>query len=308
VTTTPGIDVSHWQTRTPPLGGVSFLIARATVGTGPDERYALHIGNARKAGIVTGAYHFNWSTLTIASQVKAFIATAGDVDLYALDVERDAGSGTPRFSPAEARDFIARFHDATGKRIGLYMSESDFYRDVGQDWNWVANWSRRPSIPWKLWQYGKSTLHTPPPTIDGDVFNGTIAELRTFAGVAMPLVVTSTATKIVALTIGDQIFNPDGSPLVKMSVATKRASPYGVKIGTVAYRVLHVTTGGSVKLALVRNADVTLTDPAPDATPYNEADVKARVASATAVLEARIGTKTTALRVIEADAREAAAA
>ena len=53
-----GIDVSHWQTSTPSLSGLSFLIARASVGNAIDDKYAMHIGNARKAGLITGAYHF----------------------------------------------------------------------------------------------------------------------------------------------------------------------------------------------------------------------------------------------------------
>ncbi len=293
-TRAPGIDVSHWQARTPPLGGVSFLIAKASEGTTPDDKYGQHIGNARSAGIVTGAYHFARNDVDIAKQVAAFVRYAGDVDLYALDVE-----GFHATSLAQTKAFLAKFRAATGKRIGLYMSESGFYRDAGQDWNWVANWSQQPRIAWRFWQYGKSTLHTPPPSIDGDYYNGTTAELREWIGAPMtPLELNTVAPKVVALSVGDQLYNPDGTPLVKMSVNAKRTSPYGAKRGTTAYRLLHVTTGGKVTLALVRNADVTITDPAPDATPYSAADI--------AALEARISAKNTALRAIASEAAQAA--
>jgi hypothetical protein len=144
--TVEGIDVSHHQSTTPGLSGLGFLFARKSIGTQQDEKYGLHIGNARRAGLLTGAYHFNWSPISVADQVRAFLANAGDVDFYALDVEPD--SGTPAFSRTQARDFIARVQD-TGRECGFYMSESSFF-DAGQDWNWIANWSNRPSRPLPL--------------------------------------------------------------------------------------------------------------------------------------------------------------
>jgi hypothetical protein len=168
--TVEGIDVSHHQSTTPGLSGLGFLFARKSIGTQQDEKYGLHIGNARRAGLLTGAYHFNWSTLSVADQVRAFLANVGDVDFYALDVEPD--SGTPAFSRTQARDFIARVQD-TGRECGLYMSESSFF-DAGQDWNWIANWSNRPSRPYRFWQY-----HGGP--IDRNRFEGTLAQLRALA-------------------------------------------------------------------------------------------------------------------------------
>jgi hypothetical protein len=168
--TVEGIDVSHHQSTTPGLSGLGFLFARKSIGTQQDEKYGLHIGNARRAGLFTGAYHFNWSPISVADQVRAFLANAGDVDFYALDVEPD--SGTPAFSRTQARDFISRVQ-ATGREIGLYMSESAFF-DAGQDWNWIANWSNRPSRPYRFWQY-----HGGP--IDRNRFDGTLAQLRALA-------------------------------------------------------------------------------------------------------------------------------
>jgi lysozyme len=174
--TVRGIDVSHHQLTTPSLDGLGFLFARASIGTQPDDKYAMHIANARRAGLLVGAYHFNWSTLSVADQARAFLAAAGDVDFYALDVE---GSSPPQFTRAEAAAFIDRVH-AAGKPIGLYMSESGFYADVGQDWNWIANWSHRPSRLCLLWQYTGGP-------IDHDLFDGSLAELRALSARAAPL-------------------------------------------------------------------------------------------------------------------------
>jgi hypothetical protein len=76
-----------------------------------------------------------------------------------------------------------------------------------------------------------------------------------------PLVITSTTPKVVSLPVGVQLVNPDGTALVKVSLAQKAASPYEAKIGTAIHRVVSINTGGSPKLALVRSSSVTMTDP-----------------------------------------------
>ena len=165
-----GVDVSAHQATTPALAGVEFLFARATYGTSSDVRYAAHIGRARAAGLATGAYHFG-RTGNVSAQVAAFLAAAGSVDWYALDLESDGAN--PAMTRAEAVAFVLGVH-ATGRRIGLYHSESGFPA-VGQDWNWVANWSATPKIPWTFWQHRGSPL-------DLDRFKGTSAELHRTTG------------------------------------------------------------------------------------------------------------------------------
>lgn len=169
-----GIDVSQWQPTTPSLAGKAFLIARASIGTTADAVYNEHIANARKAGVYTGAYHFNWDEdsdpatpdATPEEQARFFLRVAGDVDLYALDVE-----GKRAFEPDEARRFIQTVQRA-GKRIGLYHSISGYF-DAGQDWDWVAWWPDReppngPARHWDIWQYGSDPTYKPK-IIDGNV-------------------------------------------------------------------------------------------------------------------------------------------
>lgn len=173
-----GADVSVWQPTGLKLPGLSFLIPRASIGTAKDSHYDGHIASARRAGIITGAYHFNW-TGPVAAQVRAFLAAAGNVDLYAIDVE-----GKTAFDHARTAEFIDRVHQA-GKKILLYHSASGFF-DAGQDGNWIASWTiAPPKRPWVLWQY-TSSGHVPPYAgrLDMDRFNGTLAQLRAFAGAA----------------------------------------------------------------------------------------------------------------------------
>ena len=172
--TVDGIDVSVYQNPTPSLDGLGFVIAKASEGTRPDPRYAQHRAATRAAGLVFGAYHYNSKLIGVAAQVAAFLQAAPDADLYALDVE---GGPAELFTPADAAQFIAGMH-AAGKTCGLYHSESGWF-DAGQDWNWVANWSREPMVPWTFWQYRGSPL-------DLDRFNGTADQLRTLAGITTP--------------------------------------------------------------------------------------------------------------------------
>jgi hypothetical protein len=185
--TLKGIDVSKWQAATPSVTGLSFLFARATIGTEPDVRYKRHIAAARMAGLVTGAYHFNWSPLPIESQVNAFLAAAGDVHLLALDVETQTEKRKAngqiirpyvrRFTQAQARAFIkgVKAADPLHRKVGLYMSDSGFYLTAGQDFNWIANYSYRPSKDWSFWQYRGDPG-------DLDKFAGTPADLAKMAG------------------------------------------------------------------------------------------------------------------------------
>lgn len=167
---TLGIDVSEYQAATPPLRGLSFLFARASIGTRPDARYARHIFAARRAGLLVGAYHFNDRHLAPTAQARAFLAAAGDVDFYFLDVE-----GADAMTPAQIQTFFAEVRRA-GKRVGLYHSASGFPH-LGQDYDWVAEWDtagRPPAIPWTFWQFRGSPL-------DLDRYNGSPDQLRELA-------------------------------------------------------------------------------------------------------------------------------
>lgn len=178
-----GIDVSKWQTATPSLAGLSFLFARASIGTLPDPTFAMHTGNARRAGLVTGAYHFGDSRLPPVRQARTFLEAAGDVDFYFLDVE-----GSHAMSADQIRAFFDEVH-AAGKRIGLYHSLSGF-PELGQDFNWVAFWSGSPpSRNWTFWQYRGSPL-------DRDRFIGSEAELRALASTLPDTATEDTVTTI----------------------------------------------------------------------------------------------------------------
>lgn len=170
--TLEGIDVSRYQRTTPNLAGLSFLMARATYGTARDPMFATHIANARKAGLLVGAYHFGVGDISAPVQGGAFLAAAGAVDFYVLDLERNGSAMS--MTHAQATLFMAGVR-AKGHRIGLYHSDSGF-PSLGQDWSWVAKWGATPpSRSWAFWQYRGSPL-------DLDRFHGDSAALHALAG------------------------------------------------------------------------------------------------------------------------------
>jgi hypothetical protein len=170
--TVEGIDISHWQATTPGLGGLGFVAVRASYGAYGDGSYPMHARNVRAAREILIAYHFGRNATatgdTIAEQVATFLRVGGAADGFALDVESDGGK--PRMSDAQAKEFMDRVQQ-TGREIGLYMSESAFRTGLGQDWNWVANWSSQPRIPFRIWQW-----HGGP--MDRNRFMGSLDTLR----------------------------------------------------------------------------------------------------------------------------------
>lgn len=178
-----GLDLSVYQAHTPNLAGKGFMFARATYGTSKDGMYDAHVAHARGQGVVTGAYHFGIS-MDGAAQARAFLAAAGKVDLYVLDLEADGNRA--RMSDAQVKAFIATVR-GQGHKVGLYHSESGF-PNLGQDYNWIAKWAPSPpSHPWHFWQYTSSgSVPGYAGRLDLDVFNGDLADLRRFVGQAAP--------------------------------------------------------------------------------------------------------------------------
>jgi hypothetical protein len=292
--TTLGVDVSLWQGTTLDwskidLAGVDFAVAKATEGTAiVDPTYAVNLAHIRSTTLVPGSYA--WLTPN-ADQVKAvtlFIDTvnahggglAGQ--LVALDIEQ------PGCTPGMIRAWAAAFkRRAPGHPLFLYIgrnviSDMGYPRlaDIGP-W-WEPLYPGGPGYPgdaspvwrtglagWKaptIWQYGQRAAPTAPGPVDSDAFLGTADELRAYTGATMKTPLTDATPKMVQLSVGDQIYNPDGTPLVKVSVAgPARLSSYGVTIGGRPARVIPVSTGGVSYLGAVLNSAVTITPAPPSA-------------------------------------------
>lgn len=239
-----GIDLSSWEPTTPSLAGRSFVIARATYGPWVDRLYTHHVGVARAAGLVTGAYAFGIAG-DVPAQVAAFLAAAGDVDLLALDLETE--SGKPPMTNAEGAAFIAAVQGA-GRRCGLYHSRSG-YPELGQDWRWVADWSTTPpGIPWDVWQHRGSPL-------DLDSFAGTPDQLRALGRGANMKAITDETPATMTVAAGTQLYDLDGTTELNATggkwTTTTPLRPSPFRCGTQAAMYISYPNPGTRRLALV---------------------------------------------------------
>lgn len=202
-----GIDVSA-HNGVYSTAGQDFVFIRACYGVLKDTRYDQHFAQAKAAGVVTGAYCFG-RNMDATDQADRLLEIGGACDYLFLDREADAGH--PTMTVPQARTFIRHLHDK-GRRAGLYASESGYPSDAfGADYRWVANYSRKPSIPWNFWQYSGTSL-------DRNYFDGTLDQLRALAGTAPgqpPASAGEPMTNLFPLTARRVVDLPKGTVLQK---------------------------------------------------------------------------------------------
>ncbi len=236
-----GIDVSYANAGDTTSPSVSFVIARATYGTARDGRYIQHIISAKRQGKISGAYGFG-TYKSGYEQAVAFLNAAGIVDIYALDLEVEAGKR--RMSDTQARAFIAYVKSKRGHCL-LYHSDSGFPY-LGQTGHWVAKWSSTPPTrPWQFWQYHGAPL-------DRDMFHGTLDQLKAYVGKPV-LPDTSTTPKPVywnvVITGATRIYNrPFGTVVGTVTAASYRCTRTKIS-GVWWYKIISGISGKPTSLA-----------------------------------------------------------
>jgi lysozyme len=216
-----GIDVSHFQGTvnwTEVAGsGVAFAFAKATDGiTYVDPDFAVNWPAMQSAGLLRGAYHFYEPADDPASQAQNFLSTvslaSGDLPPV-LDVETlgDVSSGE-LWSGVAA--WLQAVQAATGRQPILYLAP-EFWDDNSPDLAltsyplWLADYASQPTLPngwttWHFWQHSETgTVPGVSTSVDLDLFNGTLAQLQEWLGLATPSTTVSasmsaTATPTVA--------------------------------------------------------------------------------------------------------------
>lgn len=183
--------------------GIVGVIHKATQGTSMvDNMYQQNRTKAQAAGLLWGAYHF--ATLgNGAAQADFFLSKAGadPQTLLVLDFEPN---GNSTMTLDQARAFVSRIKDVTGKFPGFY-SGSLIKQLLGgkpadpllsQCFLWLAQYGPAPkNIPatwptWTMWQYTDGVLGPQPHSVDGigncdrDQFNGSLEALQKLWGVA----------------------------------------------------------------------------------------------------------------------------
>ena len=176
--------------------GVTAVIGKATQGsTYIDPNYAQNSKAATSAGLMWGAYHFGVNG-DGAAQADHLLGVTGSCPetLLVLDFEPNGGREAT-MTLDQARAFVRRIHDRTGRWPGLYSGSllkdalgDHRDADLAQCWLWLAQYGPIAKVPanwpvWTLWQYTQNGVVdgvTGP--VDRNRFNGGAAGLRRLWG------------------------------------------------------------------------------------------------------------------------------
>lgn len=184
-----GIDVSRYQGAIDwekvKASGVDFVILRSSIGdgsdsiTGEDIRFSYNVVEAKKAGLMVGAYHYLWAETPEDARTEArfFIKTIAP---YKLDFPAVLDFEDPSQQinlTNEERTEIAKVFLEEVKKAGYYpmlytnKSWATNYLDMNElsDYDiWLAEWFPQTSYTgdFGIWQY---TAYGKVSGIDGDV-------------------------------------------------------------------------------------------------------------------------------------------
>jgi lysozyme len=167
-----------------------------------DSRYREREPLARAAGLWWGAYHFGTGRRSGVEQADFFLATVGPSQtLLVLDLEPNPNG--PSMTLAQARDFVTRVRERTGRWPGLYAGH--YLREqlgsaaesvLTNCWLWLAEYGPAPArMPpqwssWTLWQYTDGHAGPAPHAVAGigpcdrNQFNGDITALQKLWGLS----------------------------------------------------------------------------------------------------------------------------
>ena len=205
-----GIDVSghqpniNWQV-VKGQGGLSFCFVKATEGTGyTNPLFKSQWVGARVAGLLRSPFHFfRWDVAPEAQAayfLKALGSDRGELPLT-VDIEAPGdGSGNMNYGAVEAgrriRVFVEAIKAATGRAPIIYTYPDVWRNKLGNNPNftdcplWIANYNVPvPNLPgawskYAFWQYSdKGTVAGVSGIVDVNLFNGSLDELRAFAGI-----------------------------------------------------------------------------------------------------------------------------
>jgi lysozyme len=207
--TVRGVDVSYYQGHidwpTARAAGIAFAFVRVSDGaTFVDPELGANWKGTKSAGLLRGAYQYFRPAQDPIAQADVLIRelrAAGGLESGdlppALDIEVTDGVA-PADLQRRALAWLARVESAVGRKPLIYTSPS-FWEDLdpsdafAPNPLWIAHWDTPcPSIPttwsrWHFWQDSDSgTIPGIPGPVDTNRFDGTLADLHTFAGATPP--------------------------------------------------------------------------------------------------------------------------
>lgn len=202
--TVEGIDVSVWQGSSidwnkVKASGRAFGIARVSYGTGTiDDTFPGNWSRMKAAGLIRGAYQWFRPAQDAKAQADLVIARVGKLgpgDLpVTADVEETQGLSGAAIAAALST-WVARIEAGTGKKPIIYSGKYFWNDNVGSKAfashpYWIPAYG--PTCPdlasawsdWKFFQYtDRASVPGVSGNVDGDRFNGSLADLQAFAGI-----------------------------------------------------------------------------------------------------------------------------
>ena len=196
-----GIDVSHWQGnidwKKVYEAGYRFAFVKATEGVSfKDPNFERNIEEARKVGIIVGAYHFAHPEKdSPVEEAKFFVSVAGKYIRSgylrpALDLERGCNLGSKKLSEW-VQKWIETVKVETGVEpiiyVNSYYTNNCLDKSVDKYGLWIAHWTYSPSVlpntgiwsNWLFWQYSDNgSIPGIEGRVDLDLFNGSLKDLE----------------------------------------------------------------------------------------------------------------------------------
>lgn len=207
----PGLDISHYQPKVNwdevKRAGFKFCFAKASDGLGTkDSMFDTHRKNAKANGLIFGAYHFmRFGGINAHDEAALFLKNSGGVlegELpLTLDIEWDmkniryaSGKTMDDAAAAEALEILERLESAIKMTPIVYTSYPFFNgfknpERFARFLPWCPAYGRvagpKVPLPWSkfvFWQHTEThptaKLITGDANLDGDLFNGTYAQLQ----------------------------------------------------------------------------------------------------------------------------------
>jgi len=187
-----GIDVSRYQGsidwNAVVNSGIDFAYIKCSEGISlSDSNYEYNHKNAKKAGLLTGVYHFFRPKQSGNQQAEWFLSNyrekLNDLPVM-IDVEQ-LDNVSPTKMRAELYSFIHKIEKHTQKKIVIYSGKNFYTNHLQGYFNdkilWIANYNPYPQIGnlnWMFWQYTEiGRVPGINHKVDINVFNGNLTEL-----------------------------------------------------------------------------------------------------------------------------------
>ncbi len=189
-----GIDVSRFQGiinwEAVAKSNIRFAIIKCTESYRFfDPYYNYNHIEAKKYGLLTGAYHFFRPRKSGKLQAEWFLSFYKNLDFdlpITIDIEESNGASTATIRK-ELKEFITIIKkELAFEKIIIYSGKS-FYRDhlkgyFDDEILWIANYVDYPNLSgfdWRIWQYtDKGFVSGIKDEVDLNVFNGNLEELE----------------------------------------------------------------------------------------------------------------------------------